>query len=194
MKSFPEILRRIEKAQSFGFREASTGAKLYGHVPHVAPEAWLHAVFPPLSEPDISALEVKLNRKVPESFQGFLRLTNGLGIFSHSIAIYGKRSNYVRMGDAVWQPFCIVTANTFDKPENTQSFQFIIGSYRSDGALLSIDDRDGSVFVTKGRSKKVRNRWSDLDTMLIEEMDRLAGLYDSVGRKIVDGPSTRSIT
>jgi hypothetical protein len=153
--NFEPIFGIIEQAKSFGFRELENGARLYGHVPHVAPQAWLHLLFAPLSDQDVMSLEKNMGQTIPSDFREFLFVTNGIGLFSCSLSIYGKRTSYVRTGDAAWQPFCIVTANTLERPEHIKPWQIVIGSYQSDGSKLFLDGKDGIAFRTKIRSKKV---------------------------------------
>lgn len=184
MESFESVLHTLEQAKAFGFRQLTNGTMLYGHVPHIAPEAWLHQLFSPVSDHDIFMIEEKIGLPVPSQFRDFLKFTNGVNLFSGSLSIYGKRTSYARSGDDAWQPFCVVTANTLDRPMQAKPWQFIVGSYRSDGSLVSIESRDGTAFRTKGRSAKILNRWRDFWTMLMEETSRLAGLFDETGHKL----------
>jgi hypothetical protein len=188
--AFETVSRVVEQARSFGFRQLPNGAKLYGHVPHVAPEAWLHQLYAPLSEHDILSLEKTLGQTIPDDFREFVRHTNGISLFSGSLSIYGKRISYARSGDEAWQPFCIVTANTLDRPAHATSRQIVVGSYRNDGSLVFLDVNDGIAFRTKSRSREVLNRWTNLWAMLIDETCRLAGLFDACGHKLTDGRTT----
>jgi hypothetical protein len=184
----------IESAKSFGFRQLPNGARLYGHVPHVAPEAWLHEVFAPLSDSDIQSLDRAIGLALPADFRTFLRLANGMGLFSGSLAIDGKRTSYVRVGDDAWQPFCIVAANVEERPRQAKPWQLIVGGYRSDGSLVSIDVRDGSAFRTKARSSKIVNQWSSFWTMLSSEACRLAALFDTLGHRLSEESTAPAAT
>jgi hypothetical protein len=188
--AFNTVLQIIEQAKSFGVRQLANGARLYGHVPHVAPEAWLHQVYAPLSEHDVISVEEKMGQTIPNDLLQFFRLANGVGLFSVSLSIYGKKTSYVRTGDDAWQPFCIVSANTLEKPRHAKPSQIVVGGYKDDGSLLFLDLEDGSVFRTKSRSKKVLNRWTDLWTMLTNESRRLSRLFDAEGHKLSEAPTT----
>jgi hypothetical protein len=48
-----EVLKIIAHAKSFGFKEQADGTKLFGHTPHVAPLAWFHHMFSPITEKEI---------------------------------------------------------------------------------------------------------------------------------------------
>jgi hypothetical protein len=188
--AFNTALQIIEKAKSFGFRQLANGARLYGHVPHVAPEAWLHQVYAPLSEQDVISVEEKIGQTIPNDLRQFFHLANGVGLFSVSLSIYGKKTSYVRTGDDAWQPFCIVSANTLERPRHAKPSQIVVGGYKDDGSLLFLDLEDGSVFRTKSRSKKVLNQWTDFWKMLTNESHRLSGLFDAEGHKLSEGPTT----
>lgn len=192
MNVFNTVLQVIEQAGSFGFRQLANGVRLYGHVPHVAPEAWLHQVYAPLVEDDLNWIEKKIGLPISSDLRQFFQLANGVGLFSVSLSIYGKRISYVRTGDDAWQPFCIVTANTLERPTHAKSSQIVIGGYQDDGSLLFLDFDDGKVFRTKNRSKKVLNRWANFWTMLLEETRRLSELFDAEGHKLSDRPTTPS--
>jgi hypothetical protein len=185
MSEFLGISRIFEQASAFGELRLANGAVLYGHTPHVAPEAWFHQVFAPLTDAEIAQLSETIGHVFPEQLCSFLRQSNGLGLFSYALSLYGKRRNYARTGDDVWQPFCIVTANTLERPNHARDGQIVIGGYRQDGSLLFID-RDGSVFRTRARSKKVLNRWESLWAMLDSEVQRLLRLFDAQGRRVSD--------
>ena len=190
MDVFAPVLQVIEQARSFGFRELANGARLYGHVPHVAPEAWLHQVYAPLAEQDVISLEERIDLLIPSDLRKFFQLANGVGLFSLSLSIYGKRTNYVRIGDDAWQPFCIVTANTLARPAHAKPTQLVIGGYQDDGSLLFLDCDDGEIVRTKSRSKRVLNRWTDFWTMLNEETRRLSGIFNAEGHKLSQGSTT----
>lgn len=190
MDAFDAVLQIIERAKPFGYRELANGTRLYGHAPHVAPEAWLHQVYAPLEVSDMDSLVEIIGLPIPGDLRHFFRLANGVGLFSGSLSIYGKRTSYVRTGDAAWQPFCIATANTLERPTHAKPTQLVVGSYRSDGSLLFLDLDNGAAFRTKSRSKKILNRWTDFWTMLKAEAQRLSGLFDATGRRCSEGPTT----
>jgi hypothetical protein len=189
MGPFDSVREVIEQAKSFGYRELKSGARLFGHVPHVAPEAWLHQVYAPLSERDCDLLEQKVEQPLPVEFREFLSIANGLGLFSNTLSIYGQRASYGRSGDEVWQPFSIVDANTFDRPRHAKQNQLIVGSYRSDGSLVFIDGNDGHAYQTRARSAKVLKTWSGFWQMLTSETERISKLFDNTGHRLAQEDS-----
>ncbi len=52
-KTYRDLIYRF---QNQGIEESqSTGAILIGKAPHIAPEAWLNTLYPPLSKNDVQA-------------------------------------------------------------------------------------------------------------------------------------------
>jgi hypothetical protein len=182
--AFEKLREVLNRATGFGSRTLDNGSILLGHVPHVAPEAWLHQLYFPLNTHEIDELECSVKVAIPNSFREFLGFANGLGLFSGSLSIFGKRTSYARTGDEAWQPFCIVTANTFERPSYALTSQLIVGSYRSDGSLMLVDGKSERVIRCKSRSKKILNTWPDFSMMLTSEAIRLAELFDSNGRRL----------
>jgi hypothetical protein len=181
----------IESANSFGHRFADNGAELIGHVPHVAPEAWFHLLFPPLVDAQIDALQAALPVAIPEVFQQFLMMTNGCHLFSDSISIDGLRQDYSRTGDTVWQPYNIITPNTIERPEDAGANELFIGGYNWDGSRLYIDVDTLKVHRCEADSAKPLNTWGGFWAMLVSEVQRMSLLFDSKGRQIdPDLPTT----
>lgn len=172
----------IEPARALGSRKLDDGTELIGHVPHVAPEAWLHMLFPPLPPQGIERIEAELGRPLGPAFSSMLALHNGLSLFSDSLSIYGHRATVSRTGDAAWQPFSIRTPNTLERPKDADPSHLFVGSYGSDGSQLYIDVRDSRVYRCSRRSAAPLNRWDDFFGMLNSEARRLATLFDGQGR------------
>lgn len=108
MNSFDQILEVVGRAESLGWRTLSNGVRLVGHIPHFAPEAYLHVLFPPLEDGQISLIEQQVGRKFHADLKAFYGRSNGLTLFAYSLDFVGLRTSYVRTGDEAWQPFSIV--------------------------------------------------------------------------------------
>jgi hypothetical protein len=175
------VLRIVRAAEVLGTRTTETGARLIGHVPHVAPEAYLHAVFAPLDGPGVGALEAEVGRPLPPTYRALLRAANGLTLFSDSLSVYGRRTDYRRTGDAVWQPFSAGPPNTLERPPGLSADAVVVAGYGSDGSKVYMGS-DGAV-VRCGRDDAAPlNHWPDLFTMLTSEARRLASYFDASGR------------
>ena len=162
-------------------RTLPNGTRLIGHTPHVAPEAFFHVIFPPLTHKEIDELESSLGRLLPIQLIELYQTTNGLSLFSYSLHIDGLRCNYIRSGDEAWQPFSIMTANLTERPRDAEPTQVFFGGYKSDGSALMMQPPEDEVFRCERRSSKVLNRWSSFDNFLVSEVRRLEKLFDDSG-------------
>ena len=187
-----EIYTEIEKAKSFGYREASNGAKLYGHTPHIAPEAWLHILYKPLIEEEINKLEEETKVRIPSIYRTFLRWSNGLNLFSGSLSFYGLRVLNYREGDKAIQPFNIVTPNTLERPKDAKSTYLFIGGYNWDGSKLYLDNETLKVYrCDRYSAEDIKNEWRNFEETLKSEVSRLSALFDEKGKEIdEDIPTT----
>ena len=106
-----EVINLIEEARKIGFKEQKDGAKLFGHVPHVAPQAWLNVVYQPATEREILKLEKELKNQIPKRYRDFLVTeANGLSLFSSSLELYGYRRHYNRKS-MEFLPFDLIGQN-----------------------------------------------------------------------------------
>ena len=103
--NFKEIIKPLFQWKHGGERLLENGTKLICRVPHIAPEAWLHIIYPKIEITSLSEIEKELSIPLPDDFKEFLLTTNGINIFSDSLRIYGKRNSYVRKGDDAIQPY-----------------------------------------------------------------------------------------
>jgi hypothetical protein len=184
MRYLRTVHEKLEKWARLGSRTLKNGTRLIGHVPHVAPEAWLHQVFPPIKEEDLKRLERELPVPLPTDLRDFLLVNNGLNIFSTTLSIDGARPRVnIRKGDAAWQPFNILTPNTFERPQDAEPSFLFVGGYRWDGSKVYIDVTNNKVFRCSVDSARPLNKWGTFPEMLVAECDRIASLFDETGRK-----------
>ena len=174
----------VERWRHLGSRTLENGTQLIGHVPHVAPEAWLHNLFAPLTKKEIGKVEKELSCSLPDVFAEFLQIYNGLDLFSSTLSIYGLRKNYNRQGDDVWQPFSISDPNLYERPKDAKPSQLFIGGYNWDGSKLYLNMETGEVIRCSKQSVRPLNHWSDFPCMLLSETERIAKLFDESGREI----------
>ena len=179
------LLGIISVAEVLGARTTASGTRLVGHVPHVAPEAYLHIVFPPLDGVRLSALEQAIGRPVPPAYRRLLSITNGLDLFSSSLSIYGHRTSYARAGDAARQPFSAVVPNTAERPPGIPNDAVVVGGYGRDGSQIYV--LDGAVYRCDRDNGAPLNMWPDLFSMLVTEARRLATHFDASGRLTTGG-------
>lgn len=191
MQELDTIIRMTERWCHLGERTLDNGTRLIGHVPHVAPEAYFHLIFAPITMAHINELQAKIGRSLPQDIVDFLLRVNGISLFSGSIFINGWRKNYVRQGDDAWPPFDMATRNTFERPKDAEDSYVFVGGYRQDGSLLYIDKASGCVYRCTRESSEPLNRWDTFAEMLLPEAERLSHLFDSEGRKL--DPAVRTV-
>jgi hypothetical protein len=185
-----EVYDIISQAKSPSDRKLANNTQLIGHVPHVAPEAFLHLIFPPLTQKDVEYMENQLGKEIPVSLKTFYIHHNGISLFSGALSIYGLRENYDRTGDNVWQPFDLLVTNTFESPEGFKPNHILIGGFREDGSRLYVDNLTGKIYRRSRTSSKPLNEWSSFDEMLLSETIRLSKLFDKKGKLLGDIKST----
>jgi hypothetical protein len=176
-----EAISLIEKAKKIGFKEQKDGAKLFGHVPHVAPQAWLNVVYPPATEGEILKIEKELEDQIPKPYKDFLVTeANGLSLFSSSLELYGYRRHYNRKS-MEFLPFDLITPNLYERPGDASDYQFFIGSYNWDGSLVYMDKKTFKIHRCDRESVKPLNTWKALGDFLLKEVKRLSTLFDQKG-------------
>lgn len=180
MKEFENILRMLERHKSLGSKIAKNQARLIGHVPDVAPLAYLHEIYQGLTREEINKLKDKLGVELPGIYEEFLRISNGLYIFSGNLNLYGFVERFYRDVDFP-QPFDLLTPNTVERPKDAKSSFCFIGGYKKDGSRLYIDNKTLNVYRCSRQSARPLNKWWDFWEMLNSEVLRLDRLFDDQG-------------
>lgn len=179
-----ELAKACKRFESLGSQSLKNGARLIGHVPHVAPEAYLFELFEGLGPRKLKQLEAHAGRKLPKALEGFFGEYNGMHLFAASLSLYGLRESYVRRGDAARQPFDIEDANRLERPQGTPDDVVFFGFYDWDGSQLAMSLGSPRVHRIKQDSVKVLTEWPTFDAMLSSEINRLSMLHDDEGRRI----------
>jgi hypothetical protein len=191
MHVFEKIIPVVLRFERLGSRILPNGVELIGHVPHRGPHAFLHLTFPPLNDHDTRDIEQQIGCPLPYELKEFYSYTNGLDLFSCSLAIYGLRRSFARSGDEARQPFSIVTPNTIERPLTLPGSVVIFGSYEWDGSTLGMSPECPTVYRFAPNSVEVLSEWPTFEEMLLREVDRLSALFDAKGRKLdEDAPTT----
>lgn len=190
MDYLDRVIKTLESYDNTGVRVLGNGTKLIGHVPHIAPEAWLHQIYAPLQSQYIDRLELDLGFAIPPNFSEFLTRANGLRLFSGHIYFYGLRMNFSRGGDDVWQPYSILTPNLDERPRNSKDKFFFVGGYEPKGSLIYMDVTTLRLFRCSARSAKPLYEWPSFEEMLESEVQRLSARFDREGRLLDPDVST----
>ena len=181
----PEYLQAVyavtDRAKVFGHRVLPNGTELVGHLPHVAPQAWLHQLFAPLAEAELVAWEQALGEPLPPALRAFYGYHNGLNLFSCDLSLHGRRHSYERTSDAVWQPFDLDNQNRYRRGGPIPGRLFLAGN--EDVLWLSLDLHTQAVQRTTADGTVIQN-WSGFEEMLVTEVHRLANCFDEQGRRV----------
>ena len=165
-------------------RTLANGTRQICHVPHVAPEAWFHELYRPLGQSEIEEMERKIGQRLPDEFKAFLKISNGLNVFSDSLSIWADRKTYQRTGDDAIQPYSLVDLNA-ERPKNCPPTWIFFGSYRWNGArvVLDVSETETQIKCVLKRTVQVVKTWPSFSVWLLNEITRLKDLYDENGRK-----------
>jgi len=172
------IIDTINQHVSLGQKRLENNTYLIGKVPHIAQEAWLHAIYPPITMEEINSLPIN----IPDVYIEFLLQMNGASLFSSALELFGKRFNNKRDVISNWQPFNIITLNNENIAHNESDNQFYFGCYSSDGSILYLD-ASSKVCRCDRYNFDIKNIWPDFLSFLKAELDRLSEQYDELGKK-----------
>lgn len=178
--AFLTFYDRVIYYKTLGVKETKF-AHLIGKALHIGSEAWLHAIFKPITEKEILEINDKLDSEMPKVYENFLKVCNGFSIYGTTLSLYGYRYNNIRDLENIWQPFDIINANNKEKPIDAKNNHFFFGSYNWDGSKLYIDTNTLKIYRCLRESIKPLNEWADLADMLIGEINRLEKLFDRNG-------------
>ncbi len=195
MNYFEEIKKELFKYKRLGEETVpETGALLIGHAPHIAREAWLHKIYPVLSNNDITSLETNLQTTIPTVYKYFLQqYSNGLNLFVAEFSLDGLRKELGRSVAASRQPFDLSIPNIDERPDNARDSYFFIGGYSWDCSKLYIDKETNKVHYCDRWDATSLYEWNSFEEMLLSEIKRLSSLFDEDGVIINKGLHTTPV-
>ncbi|MGH7719354.1 MAG: SMI1/KNR4 family protein [Gemmatimonadaceae bacterium] len=188
LEEIAAVYQVLDAARALGSRVLRDGTELIGHVPHIAPEAWLHVLFPGLDAADIRQTGEEAGHRMEPSFARFLAYHNGLSVFSGALYLYGLRKRNRRRDLDDWEPFSIGVPNVKERPKDAQGTHLFVGGYSDDGSRLYVDTATAVVYRCARHSVEPWQFWPSFFEMLESEVARLAGLFDEGGRRSTLGP------
>ena len=142
MDYLDRVHQLMESYDYLGRRVLPDGTRLIGHVPHVAPEAYLHVIFPRLSTEQVAEIGNRTGIPVPVVLASFLERVNGLRLFS-KLFIDGLRRSYSRSGDDAWQPFAMETPNVDERPRDVGRKHAHLALREVEDARCAMDENEG---------------------------------------------------
>lgn len=189
-KSVTETLTQLDLAlrtrfDPLGFVEGEHGAFRTGHVPHVAPYAYLCWRYAGLSAEGIRDAENEAGRYIPKPYQELLRHMNGAMLLG--VSLHGGISGSVdRSVGGIAKPISIRYQNAIERPsyipDEHLGIGAINGAWASQGHLYLTST--GEVELYNARSEMVGARWPSLVDFLENEIPRRFSLYDEEGREL----------
>ena len=186
------LIKTCEQFARLGDVKLPNGARLLGHTPHRAPQAYFHVLNDGLLPGETDALELIIKCSLSQALRTFYSRVNGGHFFGGMFHIYGLRRSHGRTIDDVRQPFAMEDYNVLGRPPGTPENAVIFAGYFDDDGcqLAAFTDRPEIVAFLGGRIPgdtkgwRVGRTWPNLETCLVSEFDRLGKLFDSEGRKI----------
>jgi hypothetical protein len=178
------VLSRLTRWEPLGRRTSKSGATQIGRVPHVAPEAWLHSIFAPITAEEQLSI---LDRCPTYSGSGLHEVHgefNGVNLFSGNFFLYGRRSNYFRSPDNVL-PWDLINANQEVRGRLAPGALLVGGSNALSSGIDFVESPNRTITAVENRDwNKVLFEWPNLRDCILSELTRLSVLFDSQGRAI----------
>ncbi|UWQ05723.1 SMI1/KNR4 family protein [Aliiroseovarius crassostreae] len=171
-----------ETLDPLGYREAERGAFHTGHVPHVAPYAYLAKFYPGLDENGLEAAEAECDRFIPAPYREFLQNSNGLWL--GKLSLHGATFGSVDRTDfLVGKPISLSYQNIHERPDYIPNGHLGIGAmdgeWYSQGSLYL--SSMGEVEMYHREANLLGARWVSFADFLRSEIPRQLSLYDAEG-------------
>ena len=175
-----------DRWDKLGYLEADGGAFATGHVPSVAPQAYLCRFYAGLSDAGLNDAEVESERYLPKQYRDFLRSFNGAHIMGISLNGSTGGQNLREIG-GVGQPVSIRYQNVFyTRPEYIPEGHFGLGAmngpWYSQGHLYLTST--GEVELINSDHDLIAKRWPSFVEFLMQEIPRQLSRYDEAGLEI----------
>ncbi len=183
----------MKKFSSLGEVKIEVGSILIGKAPHVGKHAYLHEIYAPLASNDISLIEKKLKRKIPDFLKAFYLECNGLKYFSDVLSLDGYRKRVGRDVTDAYQPYDLSISNTDERIEDANDDIFFFGGYDWDGSRLYVTHDRERVYFCGPESVTPLKEWMNIEEFIFEESKRIAKLFNNKGEEINSDASTLPI-
>jgi hypothetical protein len=173
-----EVLRPLEMSSNAGDATNELGTRLIGHAPHIAPKAYIHVVYAPLSEVYLHELKGRLGRPVPPEYEAFLANANGMSLFVGEMRVLGYVPLERRASVSVYHyPSNLMIPNVSARLVGLSHGAVVVGWYKADGSYAVVEE-GGTVtrFDPKGGGSVMR-KWSGFDSWLSSEVGALRSVH-----------------
>lgn len=166
------------------------GTRLICPAPHVGPHAFLHALYPPLTNRELDELQHHLGMPLPAQLRALYASCNGFNCFSDAWSIDGLRRQHGRCLDAARQPYDLRTPNAEERLADATCDMVFFGGYDWDGSRVYTRQGDEQVHLCGPDSSASLRSWPSLAAYIASEAARLGSLFDAQGRPLNPDAST----
>lgn len=182
--SFQKLTTQTREAlDPLGYMDGANGAFKTGHIPDVAPFAYLATFYAGLDGTGIQAAEAECDRFIPDAYRALLRHTNGLRLGELSLHGTTSQAAYTS-GPGIGQPISLVYQNVYERPDYIPNGHLGIGAmngaWHSQGHLYLAST--GEVEMYHRDANLLGARWASFEEFLLSEIPRQLSLYDAGGR------------
>ncbi|MGB3147038.1 MAG: hypothetical protein WBA91_04690 [Paracoccaceae bacterium] len=189
-KSVTETLVQLDRQlrqryDPLGSVDGENGAYQTGHVPLVAPRAYLCTRYAGLDDHGVRDAENEAERYMPEPYKELLRHMNGARLLG--VSLHGGIGRSVnRSGAGIGQPISICYQNAVERPDYIPDGHLGIGAmngeWSSQGHLYLAST--GEVELYYAKFNMIGAHWPSLADFLGDEIPRRFSLYDDEGREV----------
>ena len=182
--TYNQLIANIETWSRLGVETLPAGTRRIAHIPHLAPHAYLHTIFPPLPAGEIGAMEVLVGKAFPPSLVFFFSRTNGMHLF-HQISVYGLRTTYDRTNIPAMleQPFDIGLPNEAAAANEALRTCIVAGSLIEEETDICVGESGEAFFWDKKAEKLLPLRFDNIIECLLWLFSTASLFFDDRGRK-----------
>lgn len=183
------VMSRLERWRAGGWVEHEGGGLQVCHTPAEGSQAYLHWLYPGLSEDRLAATEVAYDRPLPAEYRRFLGWANGASLFAHHLGLNGShvrgtgRDLLDRSGAGIGQPVSLDYGNQIEQPANAPRTSWVIGAisgWSGQGYLL-INQAGEVRLCAKADADDVAAVWPTLTDLFLSEFERMGAMVDDRG-------------
>jgi hypothetical protein len=175
---------QMSRFSFLGEEKTSNGTMLYGKAPHIGSKAFLHTIYPPLTDNEILSMGRIIGKKIPEHLANLYRECNGLHYFVDTLSIDGLRIGSGRNFDTFYQPYDLTTPNVDERLEDADDDFIFFGGYDWDGSLLYTKTKNKEIYLCSPDSSEPLKFWKSIEDFISYEAGRISALFDSNGIEI----------
>ncbi|EJX0633972.1 SMI1/KNR4 family protein [Salmonella enterica] len=183
-KLISPLVEQMLKFAPLGESKMANNTMRYGRAPHIGVSAYLHELYPPLSNDEIKMMGRCINKEIPNHLISFYKECNGFNFFCDKLAIYGLRIQ------SSFQPYDLVTPNVDERLIDADDDMIFIGGYSWDGSRIYTKTDDSKIYICSPRSAKPLKSWGSMGQFIMQEVGRISALFDSNGIIIDASKST----